>query len=170
MFTALKTTTGTMSLDLIVWSVFIGIMIAGVMAVYNKRYLGNFVRALIAEEAFSKDKALTLEELGMNKNFLLKMEIKRGVVFKGIVYEQDDEVVICDNTAVPVYREEIDFNNARFFVPYELKHRAELKFDKKGTHIMLMVFGAIFFFALALFITSFSDEFMSFVNDILGLK
>ena len=49
---ALDLTIGTVSLEVIVWGLFIGIMIGGALAVYNKRFLGAFVRKLVEEEAF----------------------------------------------------------------------------------------------------------------------
>lgn len=159
---------GSVSFELVVWCVYAGIMIAGIMAVYNKRFLGEFVRKLIDEEAFSPDKALTLEELGLEKNSLLKYEIKRGVVFKSIVYEKDDDVVITDGSAAPVYHKELDFEKARFYVPFELRHRAGLKFDKKGTHYMLLVFSAIFFLILALLVIYLSGPFIELIADVFG--
>ena len=168
MFATLDIAVNGVSLELIVWSLFIGIMVAGAIAVYNKRFLGGFVRKLIEEEAFSPEKALTLEELGFENNKLLQREILKGVIFKSIVYEKDDEVVIQDKSAIPVFHEELDFKNARFYVPYELRHRAELKFDKKGTHIMLMVISSVFFLALALSILYFSEPFAEFINGILN--
>ena len=140
---------GSVSFELVVWCVYAGIMIAGIMAVYNKRFLGEFVRKLIDEEAFSPDKALTLEELGLEKNSLLKYEIKRGVVFKSIVYEKDDDVVITDGSAAPVYHKELDF-------------------DKKGTHYMLLVFSAIFFLILALLVIYLSGPFIELIADVFG--
>lgn len=159
---------GSISFELLVWCIYAGIMIAGIMAVYNKRFLGDFVRRLIAEEAFSPDRAMTLEELGLEKNNLLKMEIKRGVVFKSLVYEKDDEVVITDGSAAPVFHEEWDFEKARFYVPYELRHRAGLKFEKKGSHVMLLVFSAIFFLILALLIIYLAEPFLKLVSEVFG--
>ena len=168
MFATLDIAVNGVTLELIVWSLFIGIMVAGAIAVYNKRFLGGFVRKLIEEEAFSPEKALTLEELGFENNKLLQREILKGVIFKSIVYEKDDEVVIQDKSAVPVFHEELDFEKARFYVPYELRHRAELKFDKKGTHIMLMVISSVFFLALALLILYFSEPFAELINGMLN--
>ncbi len=163
---ALEFTVGAIPFELFVWCVYAGIMIAGIMAVYNKRFLGNFVRKLIEEEAYTPYNAMTLEELGFEKNSILKYEIKRGVVFKSIVYEKDDEVVITDGSAAPVFHKELDFEKARFYIPYELRHRAGLKFDKKGTHVMLLVFSAIFFLALALLAIYLSEPFLALVEEI----
>lgn len=167
MLTALDLTIGTMPLEVIVWGLFFGIMIGGALAVYNKRYLGEFVRRLIQEEAFSPESALTLSEIGFGKNAFVQNAIKKGVAFKSIVYEKDDEVVVVDGIAKPVFHEEIDFSQARFYIPYEFRHRAELKFDKKGTHLMLVVIASLFFLALALLILHFSEPFVQLVNDML---
>ncbi len=168
MFAVLNTTTGAVSLELVVWSLFVGIMLAGAIAVYNKRYLGGFVRKLIEEEAYTPETALTLDEIGYGNNKILQKEILRGVVFKSIVYEKDDEVVIQDKSALPVFHEELDFAKTRFYVPYELRHRAALKFDKKGTHIMLLIISSVFFLALALLIIHFSGPFVELLQDLLN--
>ena len=84
MLMALDLTIGTVSLEVIVWGLFIGIMIGGALAVYNKRFLGAFVRKLVEEEAFSPEKALTLGELGYEKNKLIQRELTKGVAFKAI--------------------------------------------------------------------------------------
>lgn len=167
MLMALDLTIGTVSLEVIVWGLFIGIMIGGALAVYNKRFLGAFVRKLVEEEAFSPEKALTLGELGYEKNKLIQRELTKGVAFKAIVYESLDEVVIEDGSAKPVYHEEYDFESARFYIPYELRHRAELKFDKKGTHLMLIVIASLFFLAMAFLILHFSGPFVELLNDML---
>ena len=111
---------------------------------------------------------MTLEELGFDKNGILKTEIKRGVIFKSIVYEKDDEVVITDGSAAPVFHKELDFTTAKFYIPYELRHRAGLKFEKKGTHVMLLVFSAIFFLLLALLVINLAEPFVKLASEFFG--
>lgn len=146
-----------MSFELVVWSIYIGFIIASVMSLYYKRYLGAFVRALIENEAFSPDSAMTLEELGFEKNSFIKSQLRGRGVFSALVYQKDDKVEIHGNSAIPVYHDKIDFTTASFFIPYELRIRAEMKFEKKGTHIMGVVVAIIAFFILALLATIYGE-------------
>ena len=63
---------------LIIIGISIGIIIAAICNIYNKRYVGNFVRKLIKEECLSRDSAKTLSELGYGKSIGIKSVIKSG--------------------------------------------------------------------------------------------
>ena len=57
--------TGTLiSLQTIILGLTIGIIIAAGSSIYNKRYLGDFVRKVIYEECFDAKSAKTLYDLG----------------------------------------------------------------------------------------------------------
>lgn len=60
------------SIPLVLLGVCIGVAIAAVATVYNKRTLGSFVRALLKTESFSEDKAKTLSELGVSHTIGLR--------------------------------------------------------------------------------------------------
>ena len=47
----------------------IGLIVAAFCNLFNKRYVGNFVRKMIREGCLDKDNAKTLEELGYQKSF-----------------------------------------------------------------------------------------------------
>ncbi len=155
----------SMPFGFVVWGLYFGLIAAGLMSVYYKRYLGKFVRGLIKKEAFSPDTALSLKALGLDKMFLLKRAITHSNVFSSIVYEKNDEVVINDGRALPVYHSKIDFSSARFYIPYELRIRAGMKFEKKGSHIVLVIIAALMYFILALLITSYYDVIMEFIQN-----
>ena len=162
----LDTSTSEITFEIIVWGLFIGIIIAGAMSVYYKRYLGALVRAIKKQEAFSPETAATLEELGLEKKRLIKRAILRSTAFKSIVYEKNDEVTIEGESAVPVYHDQLDFSSARFYIPYELRYRADIKFEKKGTNIALVIIGGIIFLAIAILLTTFKSQAVEFIERI----
>ena len=157
-----------MSLELVIWCIYIGFVVASVMSLYYKRFLGAFVRKLLEEEAFTPDKALTLGELGFENNSIIKSQLKSGGVFSSIVFMQEDEIKLKGDSAVPVYHDSIDFSTARFYIPYELRIRAELKFSHKGTHVMGVVIAIILFFILALIATIFGGPAIEWAKAIIG--
>lgn len=147
----------TMSFELVIWCIYVGFVAASVMSLYYKRYLGNFVRALLENEAFTPESAMTLEELGFANNSMIKGQLRGRGVYSSLVYESNDTVELHGDSALPVYHDSIDFSTARFFIPYELRIRAELKFEKKGTHIMGVVIAVIGFFILALLAVTYGE-------------
>ena len=56
----------TMSLAVIIWGLCAGMLVGGILSIYNKRYLGGVVRALLDTEGLSPERAKTLEELGLS--------------------------------------------------------------------------------------------------------
>lgn len=132
------------SFELIAICVFLGLIVAGFIALYDKRMMGNYVRALIARGATSPESALTLEEAGYSKNFAVKSALRRKSVFSGTVYEASEDVRFdSDSHALPIFRRTYDAKTARFYVPEQVKYRAEVRFEKKGSHVMAIVLGGI---------------------------
>lgn len=58
---------GGSSFELAVWGMYFGIFLACLLALYEKRVIGGFVRTLLKKEAFSPEKAMTLQELDTEK-------------------------------------------------------------------------------------------------------
>ena len=57
--------TGTLvTLKTILWGITIGVIVAAFLSVYNKRYIGGFVRAMLSEGCVGPMGAKTLDELG----------------------------------------------------------------------------------------------------------
>ncbi len=71
----------TISLTLIIWGLYAGILIGGIASIYNKWYLGNAVRALLAAECLSPEKGKTISELGLH-TWGLKRALQEGKVLR----------------------------------------------------------------------------------------
>ena len=148
------------SLRLMVLGLFIGIVIACIAAAYHKQVLGGIARKLIAEGCLSAETAKSAKELGYGKNFLAKHALCRSVSLRRVVkcveenefyerqnaeeaeYEQRREA----EPKLPKYKAKeylIDIENDRFFIPEELRIRAEVKFEKKGSGWLSSVWGIV---------------------------
>lgn len=133
------------SLQTIVFAFFIGINIAAVMSVFDKRVLGDFARTLIRDEALSSDRAKTLMELGYFKNTAIRSSLRSGHTLRRVVkcveeeeyyasLEQKRQEIEASGQKFKSVPFKIDFETAHFYIPEQLKYTAEIKFEKKGTN------------------------------------
>jgi len=114
-----------------------GIILASLMTLYNRRGLGGFVRRLIAEKADSPENAKTLMELGYFRSTMIRRELARGTALRMVVRSPEKEAFENRETKTPkkgiepAYKH--DFMTARFYIPEDLRARAEVRFDLKGS-------------------------------------
>ena len=135
------------TLSQIVFAVMIGCILASAVAVYERRYLGGFVRALIARGAQDEQNALTMADLGYTKGFMLKNTLSRrdsGLrrVLRFVGEERED--VIPEELGGSakdklVMRDEIDPQKTRFYVPAELLPRYDAKGSGIGSFLLIVV-------------------------------
>lgn len=143
----------------IVVCLFIGIVLASALAIFNKRVLGDFVRAIARESATSPEKAMTLEQLGFIKNSAVRSALKRnGSLRRAVRCVEDDRADI--EAGIPLrpgiaelYGDiptvkgapgsgRTDMNTAHFFIPQAEIYTAEIRYEKKGTN-WLSFFGVM---------------------------
>lgn len=118
----------------------IGIIIASAMSVHTKRGLGGFVRTLIREECHSPDTSKTLLELGYFQSFSVRRELKRGVTIgKLIICKEQEELQVRSSDHETSDQKsleksfQLDFATCHFYIPEDLRYRAEVRFEKKGS-------------------------------------
>ena len=142
----------------IVFAVAIGFIIAAFMAVYTRTVLGNFVRALLKSEAKDAESAKDLSSLGFFRSAAIRRELDRGVTLRKVVKcvqeeelraakeptdgEGESEVKatpVGGKTLLEEPRFRPDFTTARYYIPEDLRYRADIRFEKKGSGWGLMV-------------------------------
>ena len=141
----------------------IALVIASLMTARLRVNMGRFVRRLLKNECLSPDRAKTLSELELFRNASIRRELSRGTSLRMVVDGTDtgvgtylDQTLQSDSDAknaenAPTVREnetakdkrngkkgsaarrKIDFLTARFYVPEDLKHRADVRFDSRGS-------------------------------------
>ena len=134
---SVSSTAGT-TIRNIILGIAIGIIIAAAMVVHTKTGVGGFVRTLIKKSCLSPDTAMTLSELGYFSNLSVRRELKKGVSL--------GKLVRCVETDPPLQKESfidetqgateapatvIDTSTMHFYIPEELRYRAEIRYDKK---------------------------------------
>ena len=157
------------SLGGVIIGIAIGNVIAAICTVYNKRYIGDFVRKLIYEECFDAGSAKTLYELGYLKSAGIRGVIKSGGSLSRWVrcVEEDDFLSELEKSRQafdeehkndikkPKFKEiefKRDLNTMHFYLPRDKKYAAEIKFDDKGASwgaVILVIIGAVLFAAFA---------------------
>ena len=166
------------SVPLIVIGVFVGVVIALLATVFNKRILGGMVRKLLMEEALSADSAKTLDELGFKNHLLLRYAVKGNVSLRRVVYCREEEEFLQKqeeerkNAPSPKkFRAKpfrVDPKVHHFYIPEEQKDTAAVKFEKKGTSpvalgillLVLIVLLIVLLFAL--------PKLMEWLNQLVG--
>lgn len=94
--------TGTVTtLLMLVGGICLGVLLASVIIVFERRVVGRFVRTLLAREAKDAETALSLADLGLEKNGFIKRELSRVSVSRKLVS------VVREDGAVSSYEEEL---------------------------------------------------------------
>lgn len=169
----------------IIMGIFIGFCIACVMVVFDKRVLGDFVRQLLSEECLSKDRAMTLSELGYLKNPIIRGALKSNVSIRRVVkcveeeaFYEDVERLRAEYEAANAGKRALPFKSPRFrfdastmhfYIPEEMKYTADVKFEKKGTNPVTLLLGILVFAALALVALFLLPDLLQMVDNAIGM-
>ena len=164
----LRNAKGGITPELVIWAIFLGFSIALVLALFHKRYMGKFIHTLLKKGIDSKEKAATLKELGFANNPFVKMALKGKTAYSGIVFEKNEEVTVYGDSVVPVQRYKVDFETARFYIPAFLVPRAEVRFEKKGTHIVALLVGVVLFYSISMVIIYYLPEIRTFIDRLMS--
>ena len=148
------------SMSYIILAIFVGIIIAAALSLFQKRTLGDLVRALDRNDCYTPESAKTLEELGFLKNSAVREALRRGTSLRRVVRcagEQEYLAAQAEKRAqfeaehagksdrkkwkdIPYHH---DFSTDRFYIPEELAFGAITHFDQKGTNPLVFVFTVI---------------------------
>lgn len=95
--------------QLIVWSLFIGVVIAAIAGYLIKLKFGAFVRKLLENEIDSPEKAVTLEELGLQKKIFIKFSLRSHANYKNMIVAITEDGKFYANNSytdeIPEFRE-----------------------------------------------------------------
>ena len=151
------------NIHVIVFGIFIGVMIAAAYSIYTKKILGEFVRKLVAEDAFSPENAKTLEELGFSKNIAVIHGLK-GYTLGRVVnsvekdtylelvssmrtnYEENRKAADKLGKRLPAFNEpkfDKKVGECRYYIAEKNRYTAEMRFNANGSG-----YGTFFFVLL----------------------
>lgn len=168
----------------------VGIILAAISTVYNKRYVGEFVRSLLYEGCTDAKSAKTLSELEYIGYSGIRSALKSGGSLTRWVrcVEEDEfyselerqraefEEAHKDESKPPKFKEpefRRDVTSMHFYVPEEMKYKAEVKFDKTGTDWWIVLVVSAIAIAICAFlcyivpdVLKYMDSFVSILNAI----
>lgn len=164
----------------------IGIIIAAISTVYNKRYLGDFIRLLIYRECLDVQSSKTLAELECARSTGVRNSIKTGGHLERWVRcaEEDQFYATLEQQRIehdelhkddkhpPKFREPVfkrDCNTMHFYLPAELKESAEIKFDAKGANWLGVIIVSGIAIAACLLSCYFLPEVLTYVDNFLSI-
>ena len=178
--------TGTMlSVRLIIIGLFIGLIVACFVSVFTKQVLGKAVRAILEKQAFSPDTAMTLEDIGIEKNDILCYAVsKNGNVRRVVrcVEEEEHYAALAQARAeyeakrasgdkLPAFKEtsySINPYADRFYIPEELAARAAVRYDPKGNNWRTFILTVLVSLIGAALLLRILPVFFNFIDSVIG--
>lgn len=119
----------------------LGIIIATVATFYCRRIVGGFVRTLLQKEAFSPQTSLPLFDLGAFRSTVIRRELCHSAFLRKVVFCREEQDFLAEKGKDATYK--IDFTKDRFYIPEDLKYRAEIRFNQKGSGWLSVVLTVV---------------------------
>ena len=148
---------------LIIAAVFIGVLAAGTIYVYQKRVIGAFPRALLAGGAVTEERALSVQELGFRPGWLLRLSMRSpsSALRRYVRYVGEQDLSYEDYVArkKPPKPALIDYSSARFYIAEQKSGECACRFDIEkagswGTVAWFWAGGILLFFIICNFLPS----------------
>jgi len=121
-----------------------GVTVAAIYTFYTKSVLGSLVRKLFEHNAFDTDSAISLEEAGCKKSFLIKYSLRQGTDFA----------------------ETVKSFEGRYYIPEDKIEKAEYKYKSEGITVFVVLAAVLAFAIIALASIYVFPDLMEMVKDI----
>lgn len=153
-FSSFATYNGS-TLQIVVWSMFAGVVVGVFAVLYNKNVLGSFIKALNEHKAFEPDTARSLKEMGFSKNIFVRFALREHSSFRKTVHAVS---IAPAEAAVETPEKEVRKKKAphvpvdslRFYLPAEATERAELLYSKNGANLLTAMAAILLFLVVAI--------------------
>lgn len=171
----------TTTLPIIIWGIYAGFVIAGILSYYNKNYLGAVVRALVKKGANSPENALTFDEAAIKGSLL-----RRRAVFGDNALSKYVKIANSEECRYPTKKEngfvrflrrffgreqknKYDAKKAKLYVLEEKRIQAELRYTEKGTTVLEITIGIVAAFVVAVAVTVCIPYILELVDSVITL-
>ena len=145
----------------------LGIMIAAIATFYCRRIVGSFVRTLIEKEALSPEAGVTLFDAGTFRSTVVRRELGRGAFLRKVVFCREEQAYLAEKGQDATYK--IDFTRDHFYIPEDLKYRAENRFDHKGSGWLSVVLTVVLVPVVVGLICRFMPNILQLVDSLITL-
>ncbi len=178
---------GTMiTLRMILIGFTLGLIFASFITIYNKRFIGRFVRKLLSEECFDPARAKDLEELGYGKNYFIRYSLRAGSPLSRWARCAEEDAF---NAELEKKREEFESKhkgekrpqrfketefkrNAKtmhFYIPEEKRYAADIKYDAKGANWISFILVVVVSVVLCVFLSYVLPDIIKMVDNFISV-
>ncbi len=173
---------GIVTLRIIIIGLMFGFCAAAVASLYEKRLIGSFVKKLLSEDCIDTGNAKTLSELGYEKSPAIRSSLKRGETLKRWVrcVEEDEFYASVDEKRIafeaehpgerfvfPAFKRDCD--TMHFYIPSELKYKADVKFNTKGANIVSVILVIVVSIILCAALCSVIPDMLTFADNFVSI-
>jgi len=146
-----------LTLEIVIWSLFIGIIIGAFAIWYSRRVLGTLVRALLGSQANATGTAKSFGDLGIKNTFIYKIALRKNSTYRKIVYIADEAADSKSN-----------INKMKFYIPEEVNFRADSMYNAKGTTLIGAVVAIFAFLIMAILTLVVVPDLIKMVQDLVN--
>ncbi len=181
---------GLISMSTGIAAIMLGVIIAAGISVFQKRTLGDLVRAIDREQCITPESAMTLTELGMIRNTAIKSDLRHGHALRRVVRCVEEEEY---NAALQAKKDELvaaaeagnaeaiatlkkwkdipyrlNFETDHFYIPEKLIYGADIHFDKRGTTPLSFILTVVLCIVMLALICFFLPEILQMTDNLIG--
>lgn len=149
----------------IIPALILGIIFAAIATAFGRRTVGGFVKTLIEKEALSPETGVTLFETGAFRSTVLRRELCRGAFLRKVVFCREEQAYLNEKGKDAIYK--IDFTRDHFYIPEDLKYRAEIRFNPKGSSWLSVVLTVILVPVFVGLLCRFMPNILQFIDSII---
>ena len=154
-------TVGNTIIPALVW----GIIIAAIATFFCRRVLGEFVRTLCKKEAFSPETSVTLFDTGLFRSTVVRSQLSHSAFLRKVVFCREEQEYLAEKGNDATYK--IDFIKDHFYIPEDLKYRAENRFSVKGSTWMYVVLTVILVPTVVGLLCRFMPSILQFIDSMM---
>lgn len=174
---------GLINLSWAIVALCLGMVIAAILAVYEKRGLGEFVRKILSEECYTPEAAKTLAELGYLKNAAVRGALRSGSLSKVVkcvqkeaydaeIAKKREEYEQNAQPGAPKFKSfayRINYETDTFYIPKNESYAADVRYEKRGSGLVSVLIVAGIAVLLAAFIIFMLPEVLQLLDNFIGM-
>ncbi|MBQ9746446.1 MAG: hypothetical protein IJW21_06450 [Clostridia bacterium] len=137
-----------MSVLLFIWSIILGIIIALFISFYNRKVIGSFFRALVANEAFDEESAKTLDEIHQRENDSVISKLEKNGMYRDIVTIIDE-----NGEEAPRSGRIVITADTKFYISEERRNQVRNQWGETNENVLVLIAGVVGMVILGLLLT-----------------
>ena len=174
------------SFPILLIGLFVGAAFAIIATVYNKRVLGDFVRALLREGCLSPESARDLDYLNFIHKSSIRQAVKTSTNLRRVVRSREEDEhdkkmaeLMAEYEAKKEAGEKLpkfepteyrpDPYMDHFYIPEKMKYMADIKFEKKGNSVLGAVIGIAALAILLFLVFLYMPQVLKFFDNSIGI-